>query len=146
MFYKKFAEAFFKISENIIYLIIGILLIATAIFLVINTISNLIKYPGTDDFVIWIVTILDRTLLMLMVIEILYTVRVSFKDHLLKPEPFLIVGLIATIRRVLIISVEIAYLHEKFEPFMIEISILGGLILIFVVSIFLLRKGKTIKV
>ncbi|MEP7131675.1 MAG: hypothetical protein ABI914_00835 [Acidobacteriota bacterium] len=32
---------------------------------------------------------------MLMIIEFLYTVKVSFQEHALVPEPFLVVGLIA---------------------------------------------------
>ena len=84
--------------------------------------------------------LLFLNLLMLMVIEIFYTVHVSFKEHVLSPEPFFIVGLIAAIRRILVISVESAYMPEKFNNHMIEISILGGLIFIFVISLILLRK------
>jgi len=39
-----------------------------------------------------------------MIVEILYTVQVSFSEHALVPEPFLIVGLIATIRRLLVLT------------------------------------------
>ena len=138
---RKVIETFFKISETAIYVIVGIVLIAAAIFLIVDTISSLIAFETPDGFIIWIVTILDKILLMLMIIEILYTVRVSFKERSLSAEPFLIVALIAAIRRILVISVETAYLHEKFYDFMIEISILGGLILIFVISIILLRKN-----
>ena len=42
-----------------------------------------------------------------MVIEILHTVRVSFTEGALVSEPFLVVGLIASIRRVLVITLEI---------------------------------------
>jgi hypothetical protein len=37
-----------------------------------------------------IIPFLDRSLLVLMVVEILYTVQVSFTEHLLVPEPFLL--------------------------------------------------------
>ena len=77
-----------------------------------------------------------------MIIEILYTVRLSIKSHSLCAEPFIIVGLIAAIRRILVITVESAHLPEKFNHHMIESAILGGLILIFVISIVLLRKGE----
>jgi len=33
-----------------------------------------------------------------MIVEILYTVQVSFREHALVPEPFLIVGLIVAVR------------------------------------------------
>ena len=53
-----------------------------------------------------IVALLDQSLLILMIVEILYTVQVSFREHTLVAEPFLIVGLIAAIRRVLILTAE----------------------------------------
>jgi len=64
------------------------------------------------------------------------------RDHVLCAEPFLIVGLIAAIRRILIISVETAYYQEKINTYMLEISVLSVMILIFVVSIVLLKKYK----
>ena len=51
-----------------------------------------------------IVNVLDRILLVLMIIELLYTVKVSFREHALVPEPFLIVGLIATLMVVALVA------------------------------------------
>ena len=59
------------------------------------------------------VTLLERILLILMMIELLYAVQVSFREHTLAPEPFLIVGLIAAIRRLLVLTAEFAGLLEK---------------------------------
>ena len=47
---------------------------------------------------------IDRLLFVLMLVEILHTVRVSVRDGRLTAEPFLVVGLIASIRRVLAIT------------------------------------------
>ena len=53
-----------------------------------------------------IIHVLDQLLLVLMIIELLYTVRVSFREHALVPEPFLIVGLVAVTRRLLVLIAE----------------------------------------
>ena len=37
-----------------------------------------------------IIALLDRVLLVVMLVELLYTVQVSFREHALVPEPFLI--------------------------------------------------------
>ena len=37
-----------------------------------------------------IIDLLDRLLLILMIVEVMYTVQVSFREHALAPEPFLI--------------------------------------------------------
>jgi len=132
-------EKLFNISENIIY-IIAVLLFITSIFLVYDIVHAFLIHDYADGFIRWIVEIIDKILLMLMVIEIFYTVHASFKEQVLSPEPFLIVGLIAAIRRILVISVESAYMPEKFSNYMIEISILGGLIFLFIISLILFRK------
>jgi hypothetical protein len=49
---------------------------------------------------------IDRILPVLMVVEILHTVRVSFHKGALACEQFLIVGLVASIRRMLVITME----------------------------------------
>jgi uncharacterized membrane protein (DUF373 family) len=60
-----------------------------------------------------VVDLLDRILLILMIAEILYTVQVSFREHTLSPEPFLIVGLIAATRRILVITAEFSDLIDR---------------------------------
>ena len=145
MTFKTIVNAVFEISEDVIYFVVGLLLIITALFMIVNIIINMLPVHQPDSQIMWTVEIIDKIMLLLMIIEILYTVRVSFKEHVLCSIPFLIVGLIAAIRRILIISVESAYLPEKFNNHMIEVSILGGLIVIFVGAIIFLRKQKIAK-
>lgn len=137
---KKMPDRFFLMCENIIYFTIGLALVATAIFLIIHVGSSFFTAPPKDKFVTWVVEILDNTLLTLMIIEILYTIRVSIKEHALTPEPFLIVAVIAAVRRILVVSVELAHMPEKFDRSMIEIGVLGVLIFIFVMSIIIFNR------
>jgi len=91
------------------------------------------------------VQLLDRLLLILMIVEILYTVQVSFSEHALVPEPFLIVGLIATIRRLLVLTAEFARLVESnsaaFQGAMLELGLLTVMIVALVVSLVVLTRG-----
>ena len=91
-----------------------------------------------------IVPLLDQVLLILMIVEILYTVRVSLKHHTLSPEPFVVVGLIAAIRRVLVLTAEFSKLVDAgelaFRNAMIELGVLTVLIVALVVSLVLLRR------
>lgn len=130
-------------GENIIYFIIVVLLYASAALLIIDEVKTIFQFTNEVFNIKAIIEIIAKTLLLLMIIEILATVRISIKEHTLCAEPFLIVGLIASIRRILIISVETAYVHEYFSNFMIEIGVLVGLILVFVISIILLRKHNS---
>jgi len=130
----------FKIGEDLIYLIIGILLFFTALIMLGTSIYQLVQELHSIDVIKTALHIIDKILLTIMVVEILYTVRISLKSHILCAEPFLIVALIAAIRRILLISVESAYDLDKFTYHMSEMGILGAIILIFTWSIILLRK------
>jgi hypothetical protein len=98
-----------------------------------------------------ILRIIDRMLLVLMLVEILHTVRISIRSHVLVTEPFLIVGLIATIRRILVITLETANLTRPetwarsgeaiFRASIVELGLLGLLVLVLVTAIYLLRRS-----
>ncbi len=47
--------------------------------------------------------LLDRVLLVLILVEIVYTVVLSLREHRLVAQPFIVVGLIAVIRRILFV-------------------------------------------
>lgn len=129
-------------GEKIIYLIIVILLFASAILLIIDEFRVFFDLSKQEFDIKQIIDIIAKTLLLLMIIEILATVRISVSEHILSAEPFLIVGLIASVRRILIISIETTYKPEFFQHYMIEIGVLSVLIFVFIISIVLLRKNK----
>jgi hypothetical protein len=97
--------------------------------------------------------VLDQLLLVLMLVEILHTVRISIRSkELILLEPFLIVGLIASIRRILVITLQAATLSEgdrgaaeaakSFQNAMIELGLLGFLVLALVFSIYLVSRAS----
>jgi uncharacterized membrane protein (DUF373 family) len=84
---------------------------------------------------------LDVILLVLMVVELAYTVLLSLRGSVLMAEPFLIVGLIAVIRRILVITVgEHGPSGASVASSAYELGILTGVVIVFVASIFLLRR------
>lgn len=93
-----------------------------------------------------IITLLEQLLLAFMCVELLYSVIVSIDTRRLSAEPFLLVGVVAAIRRILTLSVEMAQIIETdphvFKMTLIEIGVLTVAILILVVSIVILRKFK----
>jgi hypothetical protein len=93
-----------------------------------------------------VIGLLDRLLLTLMIVELLYTVQVSFRDHALVPEPFLIVGRVAATRRILVLTAEFGSLPTRTEPVfratMIELAVLTFMIVAFVASLLMLRNRR----
>ena len=141
-------------TEVVIYSVLAVLLAVTA-FVTIATAGEILE-SGLRHWTIAAQTlrVLNELLIVLMLVEILHTVRISIRSHVLVTEPFLVVGLIASIRRILVITLEAATLTKEgtwttegasgiFHSSMVELGLLGLLILVFVVSITLLRRNAT---
>jgi len=135
--------------EDLVYIGLGVLLAGTAIvFLAVGAydfVSQLVAGgpPGH------VVELLDRILLILMIVEILYTVQVSFREHALVPEPFLIVGLIAAVRRILVTTAEFARTVEQGGRALPERHDRAGLLTVMVVALvasllMLRRRGSSV--
>lgn len=134
----------FTVVEDIVYVGLGLLLAGSALILLGGGVILFVQNLKAGTLAGNIVTLLDRILLILLVVELMYTVQVSFREHALIPEPFLLIGLIAAIRRVLVITAEFAQVHDQpesiFKYFLIELGVLTILIVVLVASLVVLRK------
>ena len=143
---EKISSVFTRV-EDVTYVGIGVLLAVSALFLLLAAAWTLIEglsFSGlAKDLTVEVV---DQILLVLLIIEILSTVQVSFREHVLTPEPFLVVGLIAAIRRILIITAEFSnpseVLEAAFRNAMFELGLLTVLIFSLVFSLHFLKKNR----
>ena len=141
----------FLTVEHALYVALGAILSVTALAALVD-----VAYTLWGALTDWngppaLLATTDRLLFVLMLAEILHTVRVSIKSGALTCEPFLIIGLIACIRRVLVITLETAQpkgsqpeldTQGLFQSSMIELGVLGALILVMVISIYLVRRAS----
>lgn len=132
--------------EDVAYVVLGLILAISALGLLVTVALSLGQALLSVNLSEKIVGLLDQVLLILMIVEILYTVQVSFREHTLVAEPFLIVGLIAAVRRVLILTAEFSKPAEVVEAIfrnaMFELGLLTVLILALVFSLFLVKKQR----
>lgn len=138
----------FRLLEDIIFVGLGTLLAGCAIYLLAAAAGNFLGHLAKLDLNgAALVELIEQLLLILLVVEILYTVQVSFREHTLAPEPFLLIGLIAAVRRVLVITAELAEPRNKTEEIfrflMIELVVLTVLIVALVASVRMLRGRST---
>jgi phosphate starvation-inducible membrane PsiE len=134
-------------SESVVLTLIGVALVMVALLLL---------YAGMHD--LWVATlagpenversaigILNTILLVMMTMEIVYTVAISLKSHTLNAEPFLIIGAIASIRRMLVItatSTESETKPDIFRNTLIELGLLAATVIAMTVAICLLRYSQ----
>jgi uncharacterized membrane protein (DUF373 family) len=130
--------------EDIVYVGLGLLLTIAALTLLIIALKSMVAALWNRALGGQIVNLLDQILLILLVIELLYAVQVSFRERGLIAEPFLVVALIAVIRRILVLTAEVPKLQEAgevaFRHAMLELGVLTVMVLVLVGSLIMLQR------
>jgi uncharacterized membrane protein (DUF373 family) len=138
-----------QMAERGVYLVIGVMLILALVFALVGAGKSL--WDGLSEWssVNTTVHIIDRLLFVLMLVEILHTVHASVRTGALVCEPFLIVALIAAVRRILAITLATSQITEPgrwtdgdlslFRASMLELGVLALLIVVLVGSIWMVR-------
>lgn len=126
-----------------IYLFVGALLVAAAVFTLVGTAVDMAEGSEARSIGDTGVFVLDRVLLLFMLAELLYTLRLVDIGGRILVEPFLLIGLIAVVRRILVIAAEREgdAAGREITDFVMEIGALGGLAFLLSLSIFLLRRS-----
>lgn len=131
--------------EDVIYVSIAVLLAAAALVLLIRSAGVLLDRStksGPDAML----DVLSSLLLVFIFVELLYAVRTTLKERQIVAEPFLIAGILASIKEIVVLSVKAGdeYIDKgpEFARAMTEVGLLGGLIVLLSVSAVLLRAKE----
>ncbi len=89
--------------------------------------------------------LLDGLLLVFIFVELLFAVRACLRSHEIVAEPFLIVGILACIKEIVVPSVEAAKLlteGPESSRAVVQIGVLGVLVLLLASPAFILRARR----
>ncbi len=132
------------VVDDIVYAGLGVLLSVVAFALLFAALKNFAGILSAGSLSVQVVGLLDQLLLILLIIELLYTVQVSFREHELLVEPFLVVALIAVIRRILVLTAELPKLPEAagavFAHALVELALLTIMVLVLVTALIMLQR------
>jgi len=140
------AAHYLKKIESIVLVLIAVVLAVLAVLLLGSSIFTLAGAAMTGQIRDNAIDILDSVLLVMMTMEIVYTVTLSLESHTLVAEPFLVIGAIAAIRRMLVITAESTKLElanpDAFRSTLIELGLLAVIIVAIAGSIYVLRRSQ----
>ena len=133
-------------SESVVLVLIGVALVIVALLLLYSSMHDLNEAVrgGPPEIEHKSVEILNIVLLVMMTMEIVYTVAISLESHTLNAEPFLIIGVIAAIRRMLVItatSTEQEIHPDQFHNMLVELALLAATVVALAVAIYILRNS-----
>jgi phosphate starvation-inducible membrane PsiE len=142
------AAKYLNHAESAVLILIGVVLVVLAVLLLWSGTMSMIDAVRADTIGHSAIEILNSVLLVMMTMEIVYTVAISLESHTLSAEPFLIIGTIAAIRRMLVItatSTETEHTASIFHNTLIELGLLAATVIALSIAIWVLRHSQTLK-
>ena len=141
---QRFADRALGMLEDAVYWGIAVLLVLGSVALLLAQFNTMLRLRNTPTSTVMI-EILDGLLLIFIFVELLYAVRSCLRSHEIVAEPFLIVGILAGIKEIVVLSVEAATLLNKgpdFSRAVVEIGVLGAVVLVLALAAFVLRERR----
>jgi len=141
---REWTEDAIEKAENVVYLAVAVVLVVLAAIVLGSTAVKLTDLPDLG-VITTAAEVLDLLLLVFIVVELLYAVRTTLAERELLAEPFLLVGIIASIKEIVVLSVKAADeigTGTAFSDAMWEVAILGVLVLLLGATALLLRRKE----
>jgi uncharacterized membrane protein (DUF373 family) len=137
-------EKIFGWAEDFFYVAVALALVVAGLVLFGYAVYDFVVKMTKDPLPSLILGLLDTLLLVFIITEIIHTIRVVIDEKILISEPFLVVGIVAAIRRLVVVSAEAKDLFGKpqFGDAMVEIGVLTAAVVALGFTIFLLRHTE----
>jgi uncharacterized membrane protein (DUF373 family) len=142
----RMAERFTDV-EHLLYLVVGGTL-AVAGFVLFGAVVYQFFHDvtvGRHSLERSLLDAVNGLLLVFIFAELLHTVRVVVAHDELRTEPFLVVGIVAAIRRFIVVSAQASevVVDDLFARLMVELGLLMGAVLVLGCTIWLLRRSRS---
>ena len=134
-----------RLAEDTVYYVMGVVLLVAAAVVIFFALASF-GAVATGSAETAMLEVLDALLLVFIFVELLYAVRVTITRHEIAAEPFLLIGVIASIKEIVVLSVEAAKAvgdGPLFDDRLALIGVLGGVALALCLAILLLRRSQT---
>jgi uncharacterized membrane protein (DUF373 family) len=141
--YKRVFTGILNAFERIAYVAIALALSIPIVMLVFSAALSMLEVyeVGVLETAL---TVLDRVLLAFIFVELIDTVRVTVRERgIFIAEPFLLVGLIAVVRRILLLTAEIERASaEEFQNMLLELGVMTGLVIVLTGALYFTRRMR----
>lgn len=119
------------ILEDMIYILLSLLFFLAAMYIMVDAVTSA-NWHSVPSL---IGTTLDRFLLVLMLAELLHTLLIFVRTHQFRHQPFLVVGMIAGIRRILVITAEQTVQKGHIGPYLWDLGVTTMVVLVLALAL-----------
>jgi uncharacterized membrane protein (DUF373 family) len=126
-------------AQDLVTVVVGLALVILAAILLISGIADFVHVlmatkVSDKSVVAAATTLLDEVLLVLILVEVVHTVVLSLRSHRLVAQPFIIVGLVAVIRKILFV------LSGEKLPSASVLALLIAMVAVFIVGLIAVNR------
>jgi uncharacterized membrane protein (DUF373 family) len=129
-----------QFAEEALYIGVGLLLVVSAAVVLGNAAYHL-AVDADEGVREAVEAMLDALLITFILVELLAAVRATLEERTLVAEPFVLVGIIATIKELVVLA---AFGTDDLEPadLALELGTLAGVLLALAVAAYLVRRKE----
>ncbi|HET7478994.1 MAG TPA: phosphate-starvation-inducible PsiE family protein [Rubrobacteraceae bacterium] len=130
-----------ELAERVAYYGAALFLMVTMGMVFVSAINSVMEVAQTG-LLSAALAILDKVLLIFIFIELLGTINTIVQEHEVVAEPFLLIGIIAVVRRILAVTVSIEQSlgTPKFDQLLFELGVLTVLVISLAISLHFTRR------
>jgi uncharacterized membrane protein (DUF373 family) len=130
-------------AEKVVYYGAAFALLVTIVMLFVSAGTALLAVfeAGPLDTAL---TVLDRVLLIFIFVELLDTIGIFVRENEIVAEPFLLIGLIAVVRRILLVTAEAEQTvgTAEFPNLILELGVLTALVISLSFALYFTRRTR----
>jgi len=122
-------------SDDVIHVLVAGALLVSAVFMLVLTAAKL-----ADINVSSILLVINDVLFVLIIMELLWTVIRYLKRQEFSLKPFLAIGIISSLRRILMIEAQMSMAggHDQYP--LVELGVSTGIVFVLVIAYYLMSK------
>ncbi len=130
------------LAERVVYYGAALFLLATIAMVFFSAVGSVLRIAEVGPLGAAL-EILDRVLLIFIFAELLGTISTIVREREITAEPFLLIGLIAVVRRVLAVtaSIEQSLGTPEFDRLLAELAVLTALVLSLSIALYFTRRA-----
>ena len=147
---KKSVE-FLELLDDTVQIALAVLLfIAAASILVVASYQFVTQF--SKDFSQAVLSLIHEILMIMIALELMYTVITYLKEHSIPLEPFFVVGILSSLRKILMVGAQMTLFEtggpinvEQFDIYLMELGIHTGIVFVLVLSLFIIQKYRIMR-
>jgi len=128
-------------AEKIVYYGAALALLVTVGMLFVSVGTSMLAVFESEPLETALI-VLDRVLLIFIFVELLNTIEIIVREREIVAEPFLLIGLIAVVRRILLVTAEAEQTlgTDQFPELLMELGVLTALVVSLTVALYFTRR------